>query len=71
MRLSYLAYPDYFGHIDIFYKSTWNMSFIKIRVTNFLSDSSCLVGSCPISEAGMISKLVQIQVYYIDPSKYY
>ena len=56
MRLNHLVHPAYLGYIDILYKYTWNMSFVKIRVINFLSESSCLIGSCPISTARMISK---------------
>ena len=48
----------------------WNMSFTNTRVINFLSESPCLVGSCPIIEAGMTSKLIQVQDSYINPSEY-
>ena len=47
------------------------MSFIYTRVIHFLSESSCLIGSCPIIEAGMISKLIQIQDYYVNSSEYH
>lgn len=45
-------------YIDIFYKPTWNVSFVKVSVISFLSESSCPVGLCPISDGGIISKLV-------------